>query len=272
MRQLLISNIIQPLVEGNESFFERKATADDFEGLMDPIKKINHFETTADFGGIQSNTHLAQLSYIFEDSASFKTIDSFGNHVEITPGSLLWVVNEKAIEYSQGPIQQGSKVEGVQIFLNIPENRKTFIPTTLAIAGNKIGLIENGGVRVKVLCGRSGDASCKIKTPQAITMLHISLQPGKEFVHVLPANWSGTVLGIGGRFDLMTSEETFELDEGMVISMAYSDYNESIRFTALTASELIFISGEPVQENLPSRKIQGREPHLIPAGSPGFLF
>jgi redox-sensitive bicupin YhaK (pirin superfamily) len=79
---------------------------------------------------------------------------------------------------------------------------------------------------------------------------------------VLPENWSCTVFAIAGRFDVMTTEETFELEDGMVISMACSENNEPIRFTGLTAAEVFLVSGQPIREIHPLTDKENRETRL----------
>jgi redox-sensitive bicupin YhaK (pirin superfamily) len=138
---------------------------------------------------------------------------------------------------------------------------------TLGISNSQIPVITNNGARVRVLCGSTAGITCDVKIPQELTILHIALEPGKEFRHILPAHWSGTLFALEGRFDVMTAEETFELEEGMAIAMAFSEYNESVVFTGLTCAQLIFVSGQPVQETQPVQGIFGREPHLVPAGT-----
>jgi redox-sensitive bicupin YhaK (pirin superfamily) len=110
-------------------------------------------------------------------------------------------------------------------------------------------IIEDG-VRVKVVCGSSGEKNNPIATPDPLVILHVFVEPRKSFTHVLPANWSGTVLVVEGRCDVMLPEETVELDEGNVVSFGRSEIEEAITFNGITDSEVIFISGVPLNEKI----------------------
>ena len=81
MKKLQLSSIITPEVQGDEKFFARKVRAKDFEGLMDPVIGFDHFELTKDIFGPHPHAGMSALSYVFEDSAPYQSIDSLGNNV-----------------------------------------------------------------------------------------------------------------------------------------------------------------------------------------------
>lgn len=250
MNKLVLSTVITPEVQGDEQFFARKARSKDFGGLMDPIIGFDHFELKHDIFGPHPHAGMSAISYIFEDSAPYQSVDSRGNNVLITPGSLLWTWAGKGVVHSEFPVPDGANVEGLQLFVNIPEINKQLDPQSIFIDKSEIQEIKDEGVRVRVVCGATGDTVSKISTPDPLTMLHIFLEPGKNFTHMLPAQWSGTVFVIEGLFDFMTDEQTIELEEGMVLSMANSDYSEPLTFTGLTGCQLLLISGKPLKEKL----------------------
>lgn len=242
-----------PEVQGDEQFFARKARSNDFDGLMDPIIGFDHFELTHDIFGPHPHAGMSAISYVFEKSASYHSIDSRGNNVIITPGSLLWTYAGKGIVHSEFPVPDGAAVEGLQLFVNIPASQKQQEPKSILIDKSQIPEIKGEGVRARVVCGESGTTLNKTQTPDELTILHVFLEAGKEFSHQIPAHWSGTVLAVEGYFDFMTSQSTTELEEGMVIAMGESDFEETIKFIAITNSELLFISGKPLHEPLFSK-------------------
>ncbi|WP_199866276.1 pirin family protein [Flavobacterium sp. Root186] len=253
MNKLKLSAVIMPEVQGDEQFFARKARNNDFDGLMDPIIGFDHFELTHDIFGPHPHAGMSAISYVFEKSASYHSIDSRGNNVIITPGSLLWTYAGKGIVHSEFPVPDGAAVEGLQLFVNIPASQKQQDPKSIFIDKLQIPEIKQEGVRVRVVCGGSGTTLNKTVTPDELTILHVFLEAGKEFSHQIPAQWSGTVLAVEGYFDFMTNQSTTQLEEGMVIAMGESDFEETIKFIAITNSELLFISGKPLHEPLFSK-------------------
>ncbi|MHC0446404.1 pirin family protein [Flavobacterium sp. 3-218] len=248
MNKLKLSAVVTPEVQGDEQFFARKARSNDFDGLMNPIIGFDHFELTHDVYGPQPHAGMSVLHYVFENSAPFQSLDSKGNNTVITPGSLNWSYAGKGIVHSEFPVTEGTNVEGLQLFVNSPAAKKQNDPKSLFIDKAQIPEIKEEGLRVRVVCGKTGNTENKVETPDLLTVLHVFLKAGKEFSHQLPAQWSGTVLAVEGFFDFITNQATTELEEGMVISMAGSDLEEPLKFIGITNSELLFISGEPLNE------------------------
>ena len=250
MNKLVLSSVITPEVQGDELFFDRMARGADFEGLMDPVIGFDHFELKHDTFGPQPHAGVSSISYVFEKSAPYHSVDSLGKTTIITPGSLLWKYAGKGIVHSEFPVPDGATVEGLQLFVNIPANKKQQEPKSVFIDKSEIPEIKEDGLRVRVVCGKTANVVNKIETPDPLTMLHVFLEAGKEFNHVLPPQWSGTIFVIEGFFDFITNQTTIELEEGMVISMAESDFEEPLKFIAITNCELLLISGSPQHEQL----------------------
>ncbi len=250
MKKLQLSLIITPEVQGDEQFFARKVRAKDFDGLMDPIIGFDHFELTKDIFGPHPHAGMSALSYVFQDSAPYQSIDSLGNNITVTPGSLLWTWAGRGVVHSEYPVPEGASVEGLQLFVNISASQKHLPARSVFIDKAQMPEIVEDGVLVKVVCGATDKVANKIATPEPLTILHAFIEAEKEFMHTLPAGWSGTVFAVEGHFDVITNEETTELEEGSVLAMSQSDYAEPITLKGIANSQLLFISGMPLHEEI----------------------
>ena len=250
MNRLKLSSIISPPVQGDEQFFARKVRAKEFNGLMDPIIGFDHFELTTDTFGPHPHAGMSALSYVFEDSVPYHSVDSLGNDVMVTPGSLLWTWAGSGVVHTEFPVPEGSSVKGLQLFVNIPAHKKHNPPQSIFIGQSQMPQLNSEGLSVKVICGNTGGVKNEVHTPDPLTMLHVSLAQGKEFTHVLPMGWSATVYVVDGLLDLTTSEGTGELAGGMVQSMSFSGSDEALTFTGASHSQLLLISGPPVAEQI----------------------
>ncbi|RZJ33345.1 MAG: pirin family protein, partial [Chryseobacterium sp.] len=253
MNKLMLSEVFAPEIEGDDQFFARMARSKDVDGMMDPIIGFDHFELTKDIFGPHPHAGMSAISYVFENSAPYHSIDSRGNIVIINPGSLLWTYAGKGIVHSEFPVPEGATVEGLQLFLNIPAANKQLDPKSILIDKSQMPEIKEEGVRVKVICGETGNVVNKTITPDPLTMLHIFVGAGKLFKHKLPAGWSGTIFTIAGAFDFMTNQNTVVLEEGTGIAVANSDNDEILEFVGITNCELLLISGKPLNEEIFSK-------------------
>jgi redox-sensitive bicupin YhaK (pirin superfamily) len=253
MNKLVVSEVFAPELEGDDLFFARKARSKEVDGLMDPVIGFDHFELKQDIFGPHPHAGMSAISYVFEDSASYHSIDSIGNNTIITPGSLLWTFAGKGIVHSEFPVPEGATVEGLQLFVNIPAPNKQLDPKSIFIDKSQMPEIKQEGVRVKVVCGKTGNIVNKAVTPDPITILHIFLGAGKLFKHQLPAGWSVTIFALTGVFDFMTNQSTVVLEEGTGIAVANSGTDEILEFVGITNCQLILISGKPLHEELFSK-------------------
>lgn len=243
MKRLHISATVLPEIKGDERYFSRRVTSEELEHLMDPVLSLEHFELTENMGP-QEHREVSSLHYIFEDSAPFVSLDSDGNNMIIYPGSLLWNWTGNGLIHTESPVPEGALVEGIQILLKAHDNPRSKKPKSIHITDPQIPEIVNEGIKVKVICGSTNAYLNKVEIPNTLTLLHIQLDHGKEFIHHLPPGWSGTLFAIEGRFDVITEHETLEMDEGMTVAMSDSDIKESIEIFAITKSDIILVSSD----------------------------
>lgn len=244
MKRLHISATVLPEIKGDERYFFRRVTSEELERLMDPVLSLEHFELTKNMGP-QEHREVSSLHYIFEDSAPFVSLDSDGNNMIIYPGSLLWNWTGNGLIHTESPVPEGALVEGIQILLKAHENTRSKKPKSIHITDPQIPEIVDDGIKVKVICGSTNTFMNKVEIPNTLTLLHIKMDHGKEFIHHLPPGWSGTLFAIEGRFDVITEHETLEMDEGMTVAMSDSDIRESIEIYAITKSDIILVSSDP---------------------------
>src|SRR5690606_2709266 len=128
-------------VEGNTEYFIRRAHAEDFEGIMNPVIGLSHFEGTRDTLGMHSHKGISEIFYVFEDSKPYRITDDEGSSHTVAPGSLAWIWAGNGIEHRQGPAVPGRRVEGIQILLAAPPAKRNYAPETMGIGSAEIPLI-----------------------------------------------------------------------------------------------------------------------------------
>jgi len=246
MKRLSISDVYLPEIQGSENFYTRYVQAKEVDGLMDPLISIGHFEALDKALGPQYHKRVLTLHYIFDGSSPYHSMDSEGNNMEIAPGGLLWNWTGEGLIHMEGPLKTGVKVEGVQLVLRPSKRSMVQGPRSAYIDNSKIPEIIADGVKVRVVCNSMDKISGINGFSDGFSLFHISMVPGKAYVYRLPPNWSGTIFAIEGRFNVMTNYETLVLDEGNVVAMSHSDFEEPIEIFSIAPSQLILISGVPI--------------------------
>jgi len=248
MSQLKISSIQTLNVSGNTEFSARKVRATQFGGLMDPVIGFDHFQLTTDPFGAHPHAGMSALSYLFDDSAPYHSLDSRGNNVVITPGSLLWTWAGSGVVHTEFPVPEGARVNGLQVFISIPGNQQLQAPKSIYIDRSEMPLIVSEGVKVKIVTGETGTQTSPVTAPNPTTILHIYLTNGKSFTHQLSRHWNATIYTLQGQHELTTKSGKQLLHSNSVIALGDSDKDEELTFSAYQQTELILISSPPLHQ------------------------
>lgn len=248
MKHLKVSRVYQTVRSGDQQFSARKVRPIHFEGLSDPLIGFDHFELTADVFGPHPHAGMSAVSYLFEDSAHYHSLDSSGTDVTITPGSLMWTWAGRGIVHTEFPQPEGARVHGLQVFVNAATHRKQQLPKALFIDSRDIPTIQMPDATVRVVTGSTGAGRNAIETPDALTFLDIVIEKGHSFQHELSVGWNATVYIVSGDAVFATGDKLHDLAMGQVIAAGRSGRQETLQFTTQTGARMILLSGKPLDE------------------------
>jgi redox-sensitive bicupin YhaK (pirin superfamily) len=248
MKHLEVSKVFQTVSSGDGQFAARKIRSIHFNGLLDPLIGFDHFELTSDVFGPHPHAGMSAVSYLFEDSGHYHNLDSSGTDITITPGSLMWTWAGRGIVHTEFPVPEGSRVHGMQIFVNTAASRKQQLPLALFIDGRDMPVVSTKGTAVKVVTGRTEAGSNPTETPDRLTFLDISIEQGHTFQHELPAGWTATIYAMSGKAVFANDHKSWIVATGQVLAAGRSDRQEMLVLTAVSDARIILLSGKPVGE------------------------
>jgi len=250
MSKLKVSPVVTANLAANQVFSAKRVSDQQFNGLLDPIIGFDHFQLSSDVFGPHPHAGMSAITYLFEDSAPFRNLDSIGTDKVIQPGSMQWTFAGKGVVHNEFPETDGQRIDGLQLFINIPSAKKQMRPASYHIEASSIPEIKNNGMRVRVVSGSTDMVTNPAITPEPLTFLDVFLSSGSSYQHTLPAGWNGTVYAISGKLNLATSAGEHLLTEQSVIAFGYVNSDEVIHFNAIDETHLLFISGEPTRERI----------------------
>ena len=182
----------------------------------------------------------------------FEHKDSQGHSGKLKPGDVQWMTAGSGVIHSEMPekefSQRGGTLHGFQLWVNLPKKDKMMKPRYQDLPANKIPIVQNDGVKVKVIAGESMGKQAVIETRTPIMYLHYTLQPGAKVVQAVPQNYNVFVYvmngeGLFGAGQKPARKEQivlFEQDGNEVIIKA-PDY-------ATSSLDLLLIAGIPLGE------------------------
>ena len=189
------------------------------------------------------------VSYILDGEVDHE--DSAGFSGRLSAGSVQWMTAGSGVVHSEMPSkrirEQGGRVHGFQIWVNLPRRLKATKPRYQDIAASRIPVArsEDGRVSVRVIAGESLGARAVIDTHVPITYLHFTIAPGGSIVQPIDRAhdagayvWGGA--GVVGGAEV-EARKLVVLGAGEAVELRVPE-------SAAKPMQLLLLSGEPIRE------------------------
>jgi len=159
---------------------------------LDPFLMLDAFGTDdpKDYiAGFPNHPHRGFETVTYMIAGRMRHRDNAGHEGLLTNGSVQWMTAGRGIIHSELPEQEDGRMEGFQLWLNLPATDKLRAPWYRDIATEEIPEVTTGeGVRVRVVAGAShgvqGAMQREVTEP---LYLDIELPAGATFSQALPA-------------------------------------------------------------------------------------
>jgi redox-sensitive bicupin YhaK (pirin superfamily) len=215
---------------------------------LDPFLMLDAFGTDdpKDYiAGFPNHPHRGFETVTYMIAGRMRHRDNAGHEGLLTNGSVQWMTAGRGIVHSELPEQEDGRMEGFQLWLNLPAKDKMRAPWYRDIATEEIPeFVTDEGVRVRVIAGKShGVEGAMTREVTEPTYLDIELPAGATFTQALPAGHNAFVYVYRGGLKI-------EGTDVPVQRMAILDNNggDGVRFTAPAASRVLLIAGRPLNE------------------------
>jgi hypothetical protein len=239
-----ISRVVRPLFTSRGPGFRVQHLDGAVLGTsIDPWLAIDRFWMSRPTFPPHPHAGFSAITYVMPESAGvMRNRDSAGGRHKITPGGLHWTSAGSGILHEEIPATD-QPVEGLQIFLNHPMQRKHDKPVVHHLEPGDIPIIcGSDGSWIRVLAGGFRDRISPIATTSPVTLLDIWLAPFARFdwySHDQPAN-----LAVVHQGELMAATAT--ADAGEVV-LPNGDGSLYLAATG-NGARLVLFCGTPIRE------------------------
>jgi redox-sensitive bicupin YhaK (pirin superfamily) len=184
-----VAQIVTPIqvMEGAGVLLKRSIATRTLD-YVDPFLLLDHFgsDDPADYlAGFPMHPHrgIETVTYMLEGHVDHH--DSLGNHGTIGGGDVQWMTAGRGIMHEEMPKPYDGKMEGFQLWVNLPARLKMTSPRYQDIASANIPEIElPGGVKIRLIAGALGDISGAVTDIYADPIyLDVTLSAGSIFNH-----------------------------------------------------------------------------------------
>ena len=163
----------------------------DFAGAMSPLVLADHFVMTGPTFDLHPHAGMSAVTVLFENShGTMSSHDSVHNDHHIEPGDLHWTLAGRGIVHTQRPEGSNARLDGLQLFVNLPAKLKRIAPCTFLLRAADVPLIQTPGVRLRLLAGSLEGKQSPLTVPQSILIVDGTLSHEAETSIPLQAGWN----------------------------------------------------------------------------------
>ncbi len=214
--------------------------------LLDAFRSDNPDDYIA---GFPAHPHrgFETVTYLLDGRMRHK--DSAGHEGVIEAGGIQWMTAGRGIVHSEMPEQENGKLEGFQLWVNLPAAHKMSEPAYQGHDTNKIPLEARPGTSIRVITGKTSQGTVgPVLQPLTDPLyLDVALEPGTEFSEELPEHHNVFVYVIEGSVALESEQgETVNVirDQLAILGAGGSIDLASLEQTA----RFLLIAGKPLGE------------------------
>jgi redox-sensitive bicupin YhaK (pirin superfamily) len=215
---------------------------------LDPFLLFDHFgsENPDDYiAGFPIHPHrgIETVTYMLAGAVEHK--DSSGNKGIIRTGDVQWMTAGGGIMHEEMPIIQDGRMEGFQLWVNLPAKLKMSRPRYQEVASANIPEYSGAeGINIRVIAGRVGEVDGAVSEIAADpTYLDVKIPAGVTFKHEIPAGHTAFAYLFEGsaKFD-----ETTEVESPRLV--IFEDGDEIEVMAGENGARFLLISGLPLGE------------------------
>ena len=215
--------------------------------IMMDFAPPKEFSKTTKKRGVGEHPHKGFETVTFAFEGEVEHRDSAGGGGIIKKGDVQWMTAASGLVHeefhSRDFAEQGGLFEMVQLWVNLPKKDKNAPPRYQGIKNEQFPKVNPiDGVHLELIAGTFADLLGPCKTFTPITMFTLKMDKGSEFNFELEQNRNLLILQRKGHIFVNNNDLK---KEHLAI---FEREGEQVEVTAMDDSELLILSGEPIDE------------------------
>lgn len=181
--------------------------------------------------------------------------DSLGHESIVKSGDVQWTTAGRGIIHAEGPtkefVQKGGTLEGIQLWLNLPAEKKMIQPNYQHVKNEAFNVVvsEDEKVSIQVIAGALQGKNGRIATQTSVNAYMIDVEEaGEQFITMNNSHQSVLYL-LNGNVSINNNNVLIQ-DENQLIE--FNQDGEGFLLKGNAKSKLLFLSGTPFKEKVTS--------------------
>ena len=216
---------------------------------LDPFLMLDAFgsDNPDDYiAGFPDHPHRGFETVTYMIAGRMRHRDSAGHEGLLENGGVQWMTAGHGLIHSEIPEQEDGRMEGFQLWLNLPGKDKLCAPWYRDFPADQLPRYDlPGGIAVTVIAGESrGVTGAVTRTATQPLYLDIHLPAGASFEHPLPVGHNAFVVVYRGTAEI-AGQRVPEKQLAILDNDAAAD---GVLVSAQEESRLLLIAGQPLNE------------------------
>jgi quercetin 2,3-dioxygenase len=223
----------------------------DLQRRLDPYLMLDAFGSDVPdeyIAGFPDHPHRGFETITYMIAGRMRHRDSQGHEGLLENGGIQWMTAGRGLIHSEMPEQEEGRMEGFQLWLNLPSQLKLCDPAYQDIQSQSIpSLTTKEGVHVRVIAGESqGVTGAMTRTHTEPLYLDVQFEKDADFVQPIASAHNAFVYVYRGQLDIVGSQQTRTLQS---TQMGILDHQgDALRLRASAQTKAIVIAGKPLNE------------------------
>lgn len=232
-----------------------RVLTDELQQRLDPFLMLDHFasDDPKDYGaGFPDHPHRGFETVTYMVAGRMRHKDSNGGEGLLQNGGVQWMTAGRGLVHSEMPEQIEGRMEGFQLWLNLPSRQKMCPPWYRDIQSQDIPeLTTPEGVQVRVIAGGSHGVSGAVKRPTSIfptDPLYLDLAfPDEQVIHQpLAASHNAFVYVYRGSLDVLAGHMGHTVPTQHMAIL--NNHGDGVSLRGQTGTRALLIAGQPLCE------------------------
>ena len=250
MIDIKFEKIIKPTLSSDGAGVKLKRSIGVEPNYYDPFLMLDEFgsEDKDDYiGGFPAHPHRGIETVTYMLHGEFEHEDSTGSKGRMKAGDVQWMKTGSGIIHSEMPAMTGGKLQGFQLWINMPAKLKMSKPDYIYINSREMQIHKDKDKKVKTIAGKFQSAEGPIKNHNVEPIyFDVDLNKGKEFSFIIPITHNSFIYLVHGEIKVGNEKH----DKAAGSNLILLSKGEKLTIKATLDSKFLLISGKPINEEI----------------------
>ena len=244
------NKIISPVLSSDGAGVKLKRSIGIEPNYYDPFLMLDEFgsDNKDDYvGGFPAHPHRGIETVTYMLHGEFEHEDSTGAKGRMKAGDVQWMKTGSGIIHSEMPAMTGGKLQGFQLWINMPAKLKMSDPNYIYIDTKEMPVHIDSYKKVKVIAGKFEKAEGPVKKHNIEPIyLDIELKEEKQFNYELRSTHNSLIYLINGEIKIGKKNHDKVKNSKLILL----NKGKNLTVTSLSNSKFLLISGKPINEQI----------------------